>query len=399
MYGDEEDIALKEPTVTQSATPNWLRNCLNPDSALHSSRKARSDDREICLRRIRFWWKEVDRLRKSYITDMVRYRQSLSYLSADHLPPDLREKYTIACYADCNFSLGELAPPLFDAPEEGQISAERFYCAVMAQTLDTKISQGLAIVAKMDDSEIAGHTYDQINKIWSENSDRTLRESVEVLEIFDYTSNFLLFHLFNCPEEHLDWVDDEQKPELMDDDETLISNWMDFHTRLQSFLTPLDILSLSERYDRGEKSCPRGPLTDYLLRFLLINEVDGYQTVPGMTQVEQNLAERLGDLTPESWEAFRGHYWRSNVRGLVFVDTFEIDKTMYFKQDGWHWWKNLRRVDTDPPPDTSLSLRIPVPRDWLVPFRELVDPDEGPDIFDLRSSYVLDRSRTEHLVV
>ncbi|KAJ6001118.1 hypothetical protein N7481_001527 [Penicillium waksmanii] len=304
MHGDEEEIALKEPTVTQPAPHDWLRDFLSPDSTLHSSRKARPDGRDICLRRVRFWWKQVDRLRKFYITHMVKYRQSLSYHSADHLPPGLKETYTIACYADCRWSVGELVSPLLNSSEEGEVSAERFYHAVLARTLDTKALQGLAIFAEIEDSEIGGHTYDQFIKMWSENSDRTLQESVEVLEIFDYTSNFLLLKIFDCPGEHLDWVDDRQKSDLMDDGETFLGNWMDFHTRLQSFLTPLDIFSLFEKNTGEETKCFRDLVTNYLLKLLLINAVDSYQTVPGMAQVEQDLARKLGDIRPGTWEFF-----------------------------------------------------------------------------------------------
>ncbi|KAJ5865221.1 uncharacterized protein N7529_007137 [Penicillium soppii] len=158
----------------------------------------------------------------------------------------------------------------------------------MARTLGTKALQLHAILPESDESDVTGSLHNKIMDIWRRDSGCTLQESFESLELFDYASNFLLLKVFDTPMEHLDWVDNSQKSDIMDGHDIFLDNWMSFHQRLQSFLTPFDILSLFT--DGIGKDNERKKVSLYLLKYLLSS--DGYGFQPGMRELEKDVQRR-----------------------------------------------------------------------------------------------------------
>lgn len=383
MHSEDEDITLKLPSLLPSTSPSRLNYCLDYDFNAFSATNEAIGNMHHYLRRIRLWWRQANQLRSYFISHMNKYQNALSYHSIDSLPWDQRENYMVACYADCKYQLGGKLCPLPRTDKEKTVSQERFYRAIMGRALDTKALQFLAFFEECEESEVTGRMYDQIINLWSENSDRTLQERFEMLEIFDYTSNFLLLNVFSSPAEHLDWADHTRKSDIVDGSETFFDNWMSFHIRLQSFLTPFDILSLFKENHKME-----GEVSLYLLNFVLPNGVDSHGPVPGMREVENTVSRKLSEPLSGAWKAYRRHHWRSAIRGRVFSDVLDAsDYRVQCKEDNWLWWEKLERVESLP---LDASLSILVPRLWFVPLADLTQPgEEEPDLLSSGYFYVV----------
>lgn len=359
MQSQDEDVTSEDPSLSN--------HCLDYDSIFSVTSKS-VETMDLYLRRIRLWWEQANELRCRFIHDMNQYRHALSYQSIEHLPLEERQKYQVACYGDCNYQVGTDRFPLSENSEGNTVSQERFYRAVMARVLDTKALQLLAMAPKSDESDVAGSLYKKIIKTWCRNPGCSLQESLDQLEIFDYTSNFLLLKAFNMPLDHLALLDNDRKSDIMDTHETFFDNWMSFHIRLQSFLTPFDILSLlthgTGKHIEGKNT------SDYLLKFLMSNRVDDHESLARVSDIEEAVSLRLSPATSKAWKDFRSHQWRSTARGRVFNDAFDIsDKIVHYEQDVHLWWKYLSRVESD---SDHYFLSIGVPQEWFVPFEDLI---------------------------
>ncbi|KAF9883050.1 hypothetical protein FE257_004304 [Aspergillus nanangensis] len=85
------------------------------------------------------------------------------------------------------------------------------------------------------------------------NANCTLEESLEIMEVFDFLSNFMLLHILAEPYTILSWRGklckarhrEEAADFILDPSDTLLINWLDVMEFLQPYLTPFDIVSLS----------------------------------------------------------------------------------------------------------------------------------------------------------
>lgn len=288
----------------------------------------------------------------------------------------------VACYADCTHQIGQFFP-LPDRHEERTVSQERFYRAVIACTLEAKAIQLVAILQESE-GDVADCLSGKIINNWFQISNYTLQESFENLEIFDYTSNFLLLNVFSSPTEYLDWGDGMYQ--FINRRNTLLGNWTYFHLRLQSFLTPFDILSLLES-DIGSDEM-RAKTSLYLRKFLSTYHVCEFAR--DLRNVETDVLRNLSEPESETWKEYRIQHWRSAIRGRVFSDNFNVgDYSMPRKRDGCLWWKNLKRVESRP---EYASLAISVPRVWITPLNDL---DQEPLSYTQRYYYVLEEPLSE----
>lgn len=365
LHGEDEDITLK--------TPGRLYDCFDYDF-VSSATVGSVGTKDLYLRRIRLWWKQAAQLRSNFMSCLNEYQLALSYQHYDDLP---EENYIVACYADCVHPSGRFFP-LPDRHEERKVSQERFYRAVIACTLEAKAIQ-LVAIREEPGSDAADCLSGNFIDNWSRIFNYTLQESVENLEIFDYTSNFLLLHVFSSPKGYLDWGDGIYR--FLNRRNTLLDNWMYFHLRLQSFLTPFDILSLFTS-DIGS-DVMRAKASLYLQKFLPTNYVCEFARE--LRNVENDVLRNLSKPESETWKEYRIQHWRSTIRGRVFSHDFNVsDYSMPLKREGCLWWKTLKRVE-DPPEHDSLA--ISVPRAWVAP---LNDPNEYSLSSTQRYYYVLE---------
>lgn len=129
---------------------------------------------------------------------------------------------------------------------------------------------------------------------------------------------------------------------------------MYFHLRLQTFLTPFDILSLSTSDMESDKK--RGKNALYLRKFLSTFYVREFARE--YLHVERDVSRNLSEPQSKAWKDYRKHHWKSAVRGRVFCDDFKVsDLHMSRKQDSCSWWEKLNRVEICPV-HFSLAIRV-----------------------------------------
>ncbi|KAJ5751513.1 uncharacterized protein N7511_008478 [Penicillium nucicola] len=303
LHGEDEDITLQ--------TPGGLYGRFEYDSIFSATVESVAViDRY--LRRIRLWWKQAAQLRSNYVSHINEYRDALSYENSYHHP---EENYVMACSAGCKRQIGpHLLLP--NRNERKSVSQEKFYRAVIACTFETKLIQLLAINLESED-EVNDSLSERIYADWFERSNYTLRESFENLEIFDYTSNFLLQNVFDSPHEYQDW--DDETFDFGNDRNMLLNNWMHFHRRLQTILTPFDILSLFT-YGMGSDEM-REKNSLYLKNFLSMFFV--YDMAREYLHVERDMLRNPSEPKSKAWKHYRSR-WTSAIRGRVFSNDFEV---------------------------------------------------------------------------
>lgn len=376
LHAADENITLKVPTVPTLASSKWLSECLDLESRSALARNLSSRRVELYLRRVRLWWKQANQLKCLYVSHISKYRCALSYQSTDQLDLEQQNNYAVACYADCNNTLGghTRLPPAINRTTE--YSTQTFYRAFMARTFDTKALHGLALFLESSNPGTEDHTYDKIVKLWSENPHRSLLESAEVLEIFDYASNFLLFQIFNRPTRFCDW----RGSIFLDENDTFLNNWMSFVVGMQPFLTPSDILELFQRnLDVGGK-IPHEQLSLYVHKFARDQPIFDFP-IPTMKNIECDVSTKLKGSAAEAWETFRCHDWCSDIRGRAFMPEFDLSKIIIQNQGEESrrlWWECLRRIEYDFK-ESSLTEFIQVDSWMMTPLRglKLSDYDAG----------------------
>lgn len=196
LHGADEDITLQAPRA--------LPSCLHFDLIFRATVES-IGMMPSHLRRIRLWWKQAAQLRSNFISHLNKYLNAPSYqVTMD----STEEDYVVDCFLEaCNADLDRQIDQHCLSPNrhEGEtVSQERFYRAVIARTLEAKVIQILAINLESAD-EITMKSSEVINSVWVDCSKYTLRESLENLEIFDYTSNFLLQYLLNSLYTFQEW--------------------------------------------------------------------------------------------------------------------------------------------------------------------------------------------------
>lgn len=314
---------------------------------------------------------------------MHEYCRELSYQSTDRLSLSQLDNYTIARYVVCS-NHSRLWPI---NKHSTQISMERFYRAFMARTFDAKILQGLAIFLDSSKIEIADPTYDKIMRIWSDNPHRSLRDSAEILEMFDYVSNFLLFRVFSHPNRFLDW----RGSIFLDENGTFLDNWMSFVGNMQPFLTPSDILELFQRGEHLEVESFQETFSPYI-KFSIRDQKIFELPIPAMKEIENDISTKLTDSAAEKWESFRRCWWRSSVRGRVFTANFNLCKDIIDSKEcdsRKFWWEYLQCVGPESMESSSRGS-FAINSYLLIPLRNLTRADDEAGKYDRQFVFLLD---------
>jgi hypothetical protein len=280
------------------------------------------------------------------------YLSVVSFVDAESLTtPQIRQQYDLALYFDRMFAVtGKICPPSCSNQKRAP-SKRRFYRAVMGLFLDTKALQFAKFCRVHEKSD---QLTENVRYMWSRNPQRTLEESFEMLEAFDFISNFMLLHILNTPDTLLKWMSILQDAGLgeaaeqfvEDPDETILHIWTSLLTRLQPYLTPFDILSL---FTKDE-------LDHDILRYFaaLLAFVDHEGEPPGMNDRENDVSRKLErdfDVASDAWKLYRHHGWRCGIRGEIFHEHHNFEKIashiVQFQHDGHHWWESMIEVETD----------------------------------------------------
>ncbi|GFF57050.1 hypothetical protein IFM51744_09076 [Aspergillus udagawae] len=221
----------------------------------------------------------------------------------------------------------------------------------MGLFLDTKALQFAKFCQGHEKSD---KLIENVRYMWSQNPNRTLEESFDMLEAFDFISNFMLLHVLDSPDTVLDWMASlmdagfrEAAEEFMEDpNNTVLHNWTSLLSRLQPYLTPFDILSLFTK-DEINRDILR-----YLAALLAFVEHEGEP--PGMKEREDDVSRKLErefNVASHVWKLYRHHGWRRGSRGEIFNEhhCFEtiVSYIVQFEHHGRHWWESMIEAEND----------------------------------------------------
>lgn len=288
------------------------------------------------LQQILTWWRMAGQLRLYYIKHLTDYRNAPLYHSFQYMPPEEKKGYEEAFLIHKMFSFP-------DTRQDIQISKERFYRAVIRCTLMTKFGQFLSVFSEDRDYEsfegveeievIDGYWVNPFPQLWNEPSRPPPGEGLESIEVFDFTSNFLLHSIFKSPGTYLAWTNCSQLDRLDErfcfdimslrgpfaseldvaNEDPQLYHWMCFIARLQSLLTPFDILQL---FDHGVKKED----TAYLTRLACTWDFnESWSPNHTISLLQPNIPYYM-------WEGYRACGWHYEIRGKVFADDFDVGK-------------------------------------------------------------------------
>jgi hypothetical protein len=346
MHGHETDVTLKLSSLSQHTPepPSQIRDDYS-EFRLNWSQI----DKDLYFERVIVWWNKTKSLHDFYINDNA-YMATLSFRADGYIAWGDYHWYWIALSLHNQSKIpDELVSPLPKEERFRPISKGRFYRAVIGRFLDTKAVQFSHL---FPDYENLQNWQDDIAAIWSNHHLRTFRESLEVLDIFDFTLH-LLSNLLNI----------DRIQELSNEHPGFLYQWFTAIERLQTVLTPFDILHLLARPLQIAES-------PYLVE--LIRQYNSL----GQNEVENDVANKLELEQYENWELYRGLYWRVAVRGRCFSESFDekriaqdIQQFHLDDQYRWsdqielrYWWQDLyvsnKHVE-------NAALSVPVPRAWL----------------------------------
>jgi hypothetical protein len=200
---------------------------------------------------------------------------------------------------------------------------------------------------------------------------------LKFLKVCDYTLSFLL-KVFNSPSNYLDWNNDVFR--WRDRRNSLLEHWLFLLLRLQSFLTPFDVLS----FFAGdiESNGMKGKISRYLDKFIRADHV--CECARHVTNPEYDVSGYLSEANSGAWEDYRIHHWRSAVRGRVFSYDFDLsDYSMPSNRSCRAWWKNPKHVQHRP---VHASIAISMPGFWFAP----IDDKEGSFSSTYESFHILE---------
>ncbi|KAJ5100926.1 hypothetical protein N7456_006978 [Penicillium angulare] len=324
------------------------------------------------------WWQETGWLINIYFNNFDKYLSILSFVDPDILADRLREKYALALYLDAKFkATGTLYAP-GSSRVTPVVSKPRFYRAVMSRCLNSKMLQYAKLSEALESSDAL---FKNIRRSWSDSSNRTLKESLEVLEVFDFIHNFLLLGTLDSPATLEGWAvairDDRNLIYSLED--SLLSNWMLLLPHLQPYLTPFDILANFRKDELSNKSL------HFFSSLLAISE--NYKEPPKMSDIEDSISCVLNkeyDVASELWDVYRrhDHGWRKGVRGRVFGEDLSpkkvADEIKNFENHSPNWWKFLSEAEED---DQSRDFRVAVPQYYLKQVFDTTEDDEARQSF------------------
>jgi hypothetical protein len=294
------------------------------------------------LQRILRWWQQASWIRNFYLNNIDMYCSTLAFVDFESIPLEQRQNYGLALHFDQGFQVtGKLYSSPNPDPSDDGVSKSKLYRAVMGRFLDTKAAQ----VAKFCEPTTSEQLFRNIGERWSYSPNRTLEESLEVLEAFDIMSNFMLLHILDDPDTILRWAntlnDEEEMAQnfTLDPNDTILINWMYVMKGLQPYLTPFDILSLAT--EKGEIGLDT-------LRYLAMLLEPPHGEPPGMDDVENDVFRKLNDefqVDRHCWELYRRHSWSTNLRSKMFGEDLCVAKIAsriaQSKKTRYHWWQLL----------------------------------------------------------
>ncbi|KKZ59232.1 hypothetical protein EMCG_05415 [[Emmonsia] crescens] len=215
--------------------------------------------------------------------------------------------------------------------------------------------------------------------MWSKNLNHTLEESFEILEVFDFMSNFMLLHILKEPGTLVEWAialgDEAAEVLTQDRDNTLLHNWMSL-LHLQPYLSPFDIL-----YTCREDEIDHGTLR-YFTSLLAAEHDDNPSE---MNEIENNVSDKLKqdyDVSSHAWELYRHHGWWYGVRDEIFSEDVSIKKIasdiIQFKNHGRKWWEFMAQASNVLPQ----AFQASVPNFYLMNLSAMVENiDDNGDIW------------------
>lgn len=377
MYGTEQDTTFKIPAEGLQPQPWMFRDYSNM-----KFQATNQDDTDRYLQNVLTWWQQTTWLLNVYMNNMDIYLSVLSFVNPNGMTPEQKQQYALALYLDGNFrATGAVCPQQLNRIVLHAPSKRRFYRAVMSRLLDTKMLQ----FAKFRESlQNSNDLFDNIWRMWSENLNRTLEESLEVLEIFDFTSNFMLLHVLQGPDTLVDWMvalrDGAVTREFESDiDDSLLCNWMSLLPRLQPYLSPFDILSA---FRKDKLNCE---ILHFFASLLAISEHDNEP--PGMVEIENNVSYVLKqdyDVADYNWYAYRYYGWRYGARGKIFEEHVSVDKIVgdiiQFRNHGHNWWEFMTQAESV----QSLGFRARIPDFYVMKVATMAEEckdEESTDVF------------------
>ncbi|KAL2841290.1 hypothetical protein BJX68DRAFT_173037 [Aspergillus pseudodeflectus] len=341
MHGTECDTTLKPP-IEQLPIPRWMFRDYSSLTFDVQQQALEGKQAERHLQRILRWWQQATWIRNFYLNNIDMYCSTLAFVDFQSIPVEQRQKYGLALHFDQRV---QLTGTFYSAPRsnlsDDMVSKPRLYRAAMGRFLDTKAAQ----LAKFCEPTTSEQLFRNVRERWSYNPNRTLEESLEVLEAFDIVSNFMLLHILKDPDTILRWADTFNDEEEMaqnftpDPNDTILINWMYVMKRLQSYLTPFDILSLASE---------KGEISQDTLRYFAMLLEQPHGEPPGMGDVENDVFRKLKDefqVDSHCWILYRRHNWIHNLRSKMFREDLCVAKIASSiarsKKTKYHWWQLL----------------------------------------------------------
>ncbi|KAL3246537.1 hypothetical protein ABHI18_012696 [Aspergillus niger] len=312
------------------------------------------------LRSILSWWQQTSWLRQIYLDIFENYLSVLSFVDLDSMTQEQQQKYALVLYLDRKYVVTGRLNRQGSVRPVPVVAKGEFYRAVMARFLDTKMLQFATLCRS---SKSSNELYTNVLSMWSDNPTRTLEESVQVLEVFDFVSNFMLLHILQEPDTLLTWEASSGRSDvlILDHDDTPLWNWMSCLSRLQPYLSPFDILAAFQMDTLDHKS---------LQYFISLLDLDlNSPDPPGMDKIENEVSCKLGknyNVAGDIWKRYRYHGWRNGTRGVSFNENFSggsiASEVTGFKGHGRNWWELMKRTrDTVPH-----FFRASVPSQYLM---------------------------------
>lgn len=349
MHGDETDVTLKPP-LRQMDTRG------PPSHIVEDYSKFILDcseiNKDLYYKRVISWRTKSKALHDIYIKDDA-YMATLSFLDSEDIDGDGQLKYwtVLSLYGQSRIP-DEFASSLPKGKRLRPISKGRLYRAVIGRFLDAKALQFSHL---FPDYEESGQWQDSIAATWSNHHLRSFRESLEILEIFDFTY-FLLSNALRV----------DMILEIEIDIPVPIFHWAVAIENLQSALTPFDILSLL--------ACP-----SILSESPYLSGPLNQEKLPGMREAEDDVAHKLElENSSKQWRLYRGFRWRVAVRGQCFSDLFDeervTDDIRQFELDQQYrrpqrdepelryWWQDL---DPSSNHEENVALSVSFPESWI----------------------------------
>ncbi|KAI9735981.1 MAG: hypothetical protein M1834_001447 [Cirrosporium novae-zelandiae] len=215
---------------------------------------------------------------------------------------------------------------------------QRFYKALTAHWLAIETLR-LSRTSFYDTSSERPRRFDEVELLWRDCHDRTLQETLDILEVYDFVYGFLVRKIFADVAHTYSWV--EGRDEMLFYVELLNNipryrDWYFFVKDACTFLPPTNIIELLllSTWGSSDRSYPQNkPRYLHMLGFFDVRygefaeEDDRYiptRSVFSLQALERNVEEKIekasdgnhGDFTA-TWKRYRRNAWSTAARGKV----------------------------------------------------------------------------------